>query len=112
MRICAYEGGCKAPPLKDSDLCVFHDPRYIERCKEARRAGGLNTRAKSKAPTTVAEAAAMCAEVASQMRRGRMSERRGSAIIRALRAYKALVEQDQIIGKIQELERRANGVNK
>ena len=31
---------CGAPPLRDGDFCLFHDPAHAETVQEARKAGG------------------------------------------------------------------------
>ena len=33
-------GQCGAPPLRDRDFCLFHDPEHAEAVQEARKAGG------------------------------------------------------------------------
>jgi hypothetical protein len=35
---------CRAAPMRDSDLCVFHNPEHAEVVQEARRAGGQRRR--------------------------------------------------------------------
>lgn len=35
---------CKAPPLRDSEYCFWHDPDHAEAAAEARRLGGLRRR--------------------------------------------------------------------
>jgi hypothetical protein len=35
---------CRAPPLQDSDFCLFHSPDHAEETAEARRLGGLRRR--------------------------------------------------------------------
>ena len=35
---------CGTPPLVDSDLCFWHDPRYEKEAADARRVGGANHR--------------------------------------------------------------------
>jgi hypothetical protein len=35
---------CLAPPQKDSDLCLFHDPEHANEVAEGRRLGGLRRR--------------------------------------------------------------------
>jgi hypothetical protein len=43
---------CAARPLKDSNLCFFHDPRKQEERDEARSAGGRKNRPVALPPTT------------------------------------------------------------
>ena len=43
---------CGAPPLRDGDFCLFHDPEHTETVQEARRAGG--TRRKREVTLTTA----------------------------------------------------------
>ena len=31
---------CKAPPRRDSEYCIFHDPEHAEEMAEARKLGG------------------------------------------------------------------------
>jgi len=35
---------CGAPPLQDSDFCLFHSPDHAKEAAEARRLGGLRRR--------------------------------------------------------------------
>ena len=35
---------CRAPPLQDSDFCLFHSPDHAKETAEARRLGGLRRR--------------------------------------------------------------------
>ena len=35
---------CRAPPLQDSDFCLFHSPDHAQEAAEARRLGGLRRR--------------------------------------------------------------------
>jgi len=35
---------CRAPPLQDSDFCLFHSPEHAKETAEARRLGGLRRR--------------------------------------------------------------------
>ena len=35
---------CLAPPQKDSEFCLFHDPEHAEEVAEGRRLGGLRRR--------------------------------------------------------------------
>jgi len=35
---------CRAPPLHDSDFCLFHSPDHAKETAEARRLGGLRRR--------------------------------------------------------------------
>jgi hypothetical protein len=35
---------CRAPRLRDGDLCVFHDPEHADKVAEARRRGGRHRR--------------------------------------------------------------------
>jgi hypothetical protein len=35
---------CTAPPLRDGQFCLWHDPAHAEEVKEARRLGGLRRR--------------------------------------------------------------------
>lgn len=47
-RQCAYQGddsqSCGATPLRDKDVCFWHDPEHEEEAREARRLGGLRRR--------------------------------------------------------------------
>src|SRR6266511_4111543 len=47
-RTCAYRHqdgrACRAPPLRDSDFCLWHSPEHAEQVAESRRLGGSRRR--------------------------------------------------------------------
>jgi len=84
-RTCIH-AGCRARPLADSEACVFHDPRYAEQGNIARTAGGKNSQRGRKPPANITEVREALAEVATDMRRGKLSAKAGQIIVCALRS--------------------------
>lgn len=84
-RKCAHEP-CKARLLRDSQFCLFHSPAFADQGKVARQKGGKNSHRHRKPPANITEVREALAEVATEVRSGKLSAKAGQIVVAALRA--------------------------
>lgn len=88
---------CRMPPLHDAEKCFVHDdrPATVARRQAARRAAGIAaTKAKSRFDLTTLEGQKQTlSRVVRNMEAGLISQRKGEAMVRALRTVIRLQRQ-------------------
>ena len=101
---------CRGVPLPSGPYCWAHEPSLAEQRREIRARGGRNSathrRLMRLAPPELRELTERLLVAADEVHRGRLDPRRAMALAALARAAAAVVQQCEVLARIEVLEQR------